>query len=231
MYQGIPTQGLAFLRGLAKNNDREWFQPRKEIFETQLKAPMEQLVEAVNAELLKFAPEHITDPKKALYRIYRDTRFSNDKTPYKNHIAANFPRRNVVKHASAGYYFHIAAKQIGIAAGVWMPGPDELFAIRTWLTEHHAAFLKAAKAAGKTMGALQGSSLARSPKGFAPEHPAAELVRMKQWIFWQEMDVKVATTAQVVPELIKRFRAAAPVVEALNAALGRTRATAARSPL
>src|SRR5947207_5514614 len=103
MFSGIPKEGVAFLRALSRNNDREWFQPRKEIFESKLKAPMEQLVEAINAELLKFSPDHITDPKKALYRIYRDTRFSKDKTPYKTHIAANFPHRNLVKHAAAGY--------------------------------------------------------------------------------------------------------------------------------
>ena len=76
MFPGFPPEALKFLRGLERNNRREWFQPRKEIFETKLKAPMMELVEAINAELPGFAPEHINDPKKAVYRIYRDTRFS-----------------------------------------------------------------------------------------------------------------------------------------------------------
>ena len=101
MFPGFPAEGLEFLRKLAKNNKREWFQPRKEIFEAKVKQPMIELVEAVNAELLKFAPDHINDPKKAVYRIYRDTRFSADKTPYKTHIAAVFPPRGRPREASA----------------------------------------------------------------------------------------------------------------------------------
>ena len=93
MFSGFPPETLKFLRALARNNRREWFQPRKETFETKVKAPMTELVEGINAELLAFAPDHITDPKKAIYRIYRDTRFSADKTPYKTHFAAIFPRR------------------------------------------------------------------------------------------------------------------------------------------
>ena len=82
------------------------------------------LIEAINVELMDFAPDHVTDPKKAFYRIYRDTRFSTDKTPYKTHIAAIFPRRNLHKHASAGFYFQISPKEVGIAAGMYMPGPE-----------------------------------------------------------------------------------------------------------
>ena len=80
---------FTFLRELAENNDRDWFQPRKEIFETKLKAPMLELIESINAELMDFAPEHVTDPKKALYRIYRDTRFG-DKTPFKTNVGIQF---------------------------------------------------------------------------------------------------------------------------------------------
>jgi uncharacterized protein (TIGR02453 family) len=113
----FPAEALTFLKGLEKNNRREWFQPRKEIFDTKLKEPMLQFVEAINAELLKFAPEHITEPKKAVYRIYRDTRFSKDKTPYKTHLGAIFPRRGLGKDAGAGFYFHVSAKEVGIACG------------------------------------------------------------------------------------------------------------------
>ena len=82
----FPPEALTFLRGLARNNDRDWFNARKQTYETKLKAPMLEIVEAINAELMDFAPEHVTDPKRAIYRIYRDTRFSNDKTPYKTQI-------------------------------------------------------------------------------------------------------------------------------------------------
>jgi len=100
-----------------------------------------------------------------------------------------------------------------------MPGPEELFAIRTWLTENHAMFRKAAKGPEKLMGKLHGDSLARSPKGFDPAHPAADLVRMKSWLYWIELDVKLAESPKLFGEVMKRFRAAAPVVALLNTPL------------
>src|SRR5271170_3771184 len=115
MFPGFPPEALKFLRGLERNNRREWFQPRKETFKTKVKAPMLDLVEAINAQLPGFAPEHINDPKKAVYRIYRDTRFSPDKTPYKTHIAAIFPRRGLDRLTSAGFYFHLSPDETGVA--------------------------------------------------------------------------------------------------------------------
>src|SRR5215468_7665110 len=108
MFVGFPPEALKFFRALARNNRREWFQPRKETFETKVKAPMTELVEAINAELLEFAPAHINDPKKAVYRIYRDTRFSADKTPYKTHLAAIFMCHGMAKHSTAGFYLQIS---------------------------------------------------------------------------------------------------------------------------
>lgn len=219
MFPGFSPEALTFLRGLKRNNRREWFQPRKEIFETRLKTPMIQLVEAINAELLRFAPDHITDPKKAVYRIYRDTRFSADKTPYKTHVAAIFPHHGLGKQSSAGFYFHLTAKSVGIAAGSYMPGPDELRAVRTWLAENHKEFRAAARRPQKTLGKLEGSAVTRMPKGFAAGHPAEDLIRMKQWLYWVELDAKLATSPRLLPELVKRFRAAAPVIAMLNAPL------------
>jgi uncharacterized protein (TIGR02453 family) len=219
MFPGFPPEALKFLRGLERNNRREWFQPRKEIFETKVKAPMVDLVEAINSALPGFAPEHINDPKKAVYRIYRDTRFSPDKTPYKTHIAAIFPRRGIGKHSSAGFYVHLSPKSFGIASGAYMPGPEELRAMRTWLAENHAAFRKAARGPEKLMGKLHGDSLARAPKGFDPAHPAADLIKMKSWLYWIELEAGLAESPKLFLEVIKRFRAAAPVVEMLNSPL------------
>jgi len=215
----FPADALTFLRGLARNNDREWFNARKEVFETKLKGPMIALIEEINAELMDFAPEHVTDPKKAFYRIYRDTRFSPDKTPYKTHIAAIFPRKGLEKHAAAGFYFQLSPKGVGIAAGMYAPGPDELRAVRTFLAENHAKFRVAAKAPEKLFGKLQGESVTRMPKGFDTESPAADLLKMKQWMFWRELDVPLATSPKLKAELVKRFRAAAPVVDMLNSGI------------
>ena len=96
-FSGFPEAGMQFFRGLKRNNRREWFQSRKHVYDAQLKAPMVELVTALTAEMMRFAPDHVADPAKAIYRIYRDTRFGKDKTPYKTHIAAIFPRRGRIQ--------------------------------------------------------------------------------------------------------------------------------------
>jgi uncharacterized protein (TIGR02453 family) len=225
MFPGFPAEALKFFRDLQKNNNREWFQPRKELFEAKVKAPMIALVEAINVEFAKFAPEYITDPKKAVYRIYRDIRFSADKTPYKTHIAASFSRHSGAKEgsgghgSSAGYFFSVGPKEVGIAGGVYEPSPEQLFAVRTWLAENHAEFCKLCRPAEKLMGEMHGESLTRMPKGFPTEHAAADLMKRKRWIYWAALDAKVATSPKILPELIKRFKAMLPMMEALNVPL------------
>src|SRR5271155_1193372 len=93
-FPGFSPETVKFFRALKRNNDRDWFLPRKEIFESTVRAPMMELVEALNGEFAGFAPDYINDPKKAVYRIYRDVRFSADKSPYKTHLAAIFPKRS-----------------------------------------------------------------------------------------------------------------------------------------
>lgn len=223
MFPGFPPEGLKFLRALKRNNDREWFQARKETFDTKVMEPMLALIDEVNQGLFKFAPDHATPPKKAVYRIYRDTRFSNDKTPYKTHIAAIFPRKGLPKHASAGFYFQISPENVGFAAGAYMPGPEELLAVRKFITANHTEFAAACKKAAKTCGELGGSALVRSPKGFDPEHAAAELVRKKQWFFWKEMKPDLAGSPKVAAEIVKYFQASTPIVNMLNVAFTKTK--------
>jgi uncharacterized protein (TIGR02453 family) len=208
----FPPEAITFLKNLAKNNTRDWFQPRKETFDTKLKEPMLAFVESINAELLKFAPEHITEPKKAVYRIYRDTRFSKDKTPYKTHLGAIFPRRGLHRDAGAGFYFHVSPKEVGIAIGVYSPDREQLLKIRHFIADNHQLF----RASNKLMGSIQGSTLQRAPKGFHPEHPAIDLIKMKQWYWWVELDPALATSPKLKAEIAKRFRAMAPMVELLN---------------
>jgi uncharacterized protein (TIGR02453 family) len=127
----------AFFSGLEENNNREWFQAHKASYEEHVKLPMHALIEALNRRLLAFAPDYITDPARAVYRIYRDTRFSHDKTPYKTHIAATFHHRALEKNISPGLYFSVSHKEIEIAGGLYMPGPDQLLTVRTHIAAHH----------------------------------------------------------------------------------------------
>lgn len=231
-FQGFPKEGMSFLRTLEKNNARDWFQPRKEIYETKVQAPMRELLEALNADLAKFAPEYFADPKKAIYRIHRDTRFSNDKTPYKTHIAANVPRRGMDKHAAAGFYLSVAPKGVDVAGGVYMPGPEELLTLRMHLALNHARFRKLAgtKKLVSLMGELQGEALVRVPKGFAPGTPAEDLIKRKQWYFYRTLDAKLAAGPGLRKELKDRFQAMLPVLEFLNEPLLK-RAAKPKDPL
>ncbi len=221
-FSGFPQQGLTFLQELKANNTREWFTPRKDVFDNSVKAPMVALVEAVNAELADFAPDYLTEPAKAIYRIYRDTRFSHDKTPYKTHIAANLHKQGADKHAAAGYYFSVGADEIEIAAGVYMPGPEELLRLRQHISGHFDEFSKLAgdKAVTKLVGALQGDALSRPPKGFSAEDPALEWIKKKQWYYFKtDLDLGLAVTPKLLPEIVKRLRAMTPMVTFFNRGL------------
>jgi uncharacterized protein (TIGR02453 family) len=217
-FSGFSPDALAFLRSLKRNNRREWFQPRKEKYEALIKAPMLEFVAEVNEELARFAPAYVTPPAKAVYRIYRDTRFSPDKTPYKTHIAAIFPRNSALKREGAVFYLHFTEKELLAFGGVWGPDRDELLAYRTLLQQNHEEFqsLLNNKSLRKTVGGLQGEQLSRMPKGFPVDHPAEGLLRQKQWYLESTLPISVLTTPRVVPELAKRFAAMAPMVEFLN---------------
>jgi uncharacterized protein (TIGR02453 family) len=219
MFRGFPSEGLSFLGALKRNNNREWFQPRKEIFESKVRGPMLELVNAINGELAKFAPDYITDPKKAVYRIYRDTRFSADKTPYKTHIAAGFPRGGKGKGPVPGYFFSIGPKEIGIAGGIYELTPEMTLAIRTWLAGNHEAFRKIARGPVKLMGELHGESLTRAPKGFPADHPALDLIKMKRWLYYKTLDADLAKSSKITGELVKRFKLMLPMMEQLHRAL------------
>lgn len=218
-FPGFPGEGIHFLRGLARNNKREWFQPRKQIYEEQVKQPMRALVEAVNAALMNFAPEFVTEPEKAIYRIYRDTRFSKDKTPYKTHIAASFHHRGSGGHSDAGFYFSISHKEVAIGGGVYMPQPAELLAIRNHLAERHEEFRRilSARQVRDLFAELQGQQLSRVPKGFACDHPAADLLRFKQFILYKELPLDLATTPELYKEVLKRFGVMTPFLKFLTA--------------
>jgi len=220
-FAGFPREAIVFFKGLERNNRREWFQPRKQIYDEQVKAPMAELIRGLTAEMMRFAPDYVTEPEKAIYRIYRDTRFSKDKTPYKTHVAAVFPRRGLSKHGGGGLYFSVSAKEIEVAGGVYMPGPEQLLAIRGHIAGHEREFRKiiGSRSLKLLMGELQGEQLSRVPKGFPCDHPAADLLRYKQWLYFVTLEPGMATTPKLLAEVRKRFEVMMPLIEFLNAPL------------
>jgi len=224
-FPGFSREGIEFLHSLARHNKREWFQPRKSIFEEQVKQPMLALVEAVNAALSGFAPDYVTEPEKAVFRIYRDTRFSKDKTPYKDHIAASFHRHTGLPHGDAGYYFAVSPKEVAMGGGIYMPEPQTLLTLRNHIATRHEELRKilADRTLRRLLGDLQGEQLSRVPKGFQPDHPAADLLRFKQLFVYVELPPDLATTPALYTEIVKRFRAMVPFLNFLTEPLGRGR--------
>lgn len=209
---------MKFLRSIKRNNNREWFQARKHIFEAELKEPMTRLVEEINGALIKFAPEYVTEPKKAIFRIYRDTRFSEDKTPYKTHIAAWFKRSGFNDKSAGGFYFHVSADDLVVAGGVYMPPPDQIFAIRTHLLDHYERYwtITSSKKVKALLDHFERNRLSRDPKGFPKDHPAGELIRQKQWGYGATLPATIATTSKLQAEIVKRFEVLTPIVDFLN---------------
>jgi uncharacterized protein (TIGR02453 family) len=217
-FPGFSREGLKFLRDLKKNNDREWFTPRKATFEDHLRLPMIELITAVQGEMAGFAPHYGTDPAKCMYRIYRDTRFAKDKTPYKTHVGALIWRNGTEKNDAAAYYFAVSPEAVEIGAGLYTCEPDALRAVR----EHIAADTSAFRATFESrkvktlMGELYGESTTRVPKGFDPAHPGAELLKRKRYFLYKELEPALAMSSKIVKEIVTRFEAMAPFVEFLN---------------
>ncbi len=221
-FAGFPKTTLPFFQKLAKNNNREWFEANKAVYESEVKAPMLALVDAIGRDMIDYAPEFIPeDLKKAIFRIYRDVRFSKDKTPYKTNIAAAFRRQGLGKNEGASFYVHLDNQEFLVAAGIYMPDPDLLRRLRAHVERHHERLRAIVndKPRRKLVGDLQGDVMTRLPKGFLPGHPAEDLLKRKMYIYWTEMPPALAETPKALGEVTKRFRAMAPLVYFLNEAL------------
>jgi len=223
---------LKFLRALKRNNRRDWFDPRKPLFESTLKAPMLMVIEAVTHAMTAFAPEHVRPAPKCMMRIYRDTRFSNDKTPYKNQVAAWWSRHGLEKTSGGGFFFHLSSTELVIAAGVYMPEREQLLAIRAFLLDHHGELRKLLndKKLRQLFELDHGELLSRPPKGFAKEHRAMDLLKCRQWAVVAKLAPEAALEPSLVQQIVTHFRAAAPLVALLNRPL-QPPAEAKRQPL
>jgi uncharacterized protein (TIGR02453 family) len=220
----LRPEGLKFLRGLERNNDREWFNERKAVYEAELKEPMLAVIRKITDAMTEFAPNHVRPAEKSLFRIYRDTRFSNNKLPYKTHVAAWWSHTGMEKTSGAGYYFQVSPKGVVIAAGAYMPEKEQLAAIRHWLLENHRAFRKVLRTAAlrKAFDEFEGEALTRPPKGFPPDHPAMDLIKQKQWGLSTTLPAETALETVFAQTVIKHFKLLAPLVDALNTPIAAT---------
>ncbi len=218
-FAGFPEDALKFFRQLKKNNTREWFAENKERFESSVKEPMESLLSTLAEGVRSIDPAIVIDPKKSLYRIYRDTRFSKDKTPYKLWIAASFTHAGKNKTNDPGFYFHVSADEVGIGGGLYMPMPDQLRRLRAVLDTRARELraILAEKTFRARFGELQGETLSRVPQGYDKEHPDADLLKMKQFFCWASLDAKSACSPDLPDLLLKHIAAMHPLVRWLLA--------------
>jgi uncharacterized protein (TIGR02453 family) len=219
-------EAMKFLAGLARHNDREWFEQRREIYERALKQPMIALIDEISTAMEDFAPEHVRPPHKIMMRIYRDTRFSKNKLPYKTHLAAWWARRGMEKTSGGGFYLQVSPREVMVAAGVYMPEREQLLALRRWMAEHHEEYRaltrRLRKPRGKSAGAFEGidaQALTRMPRGFAADHPADELLRARNWGVRLALPAEIVLEPSLAGEIARRFRMAAPLVAQLNGAI------------
>ncbi len=233
-FTGFTPESIQFLVDLAVNNDRAWFQPRKADYERLLKEPLEALCDALEGEFRSRGIPLHADARRSPFRIYRDTRFSKDKSPYKTHVAASFgwagdgtdptdPRgRSHAEsvHASGGY-FHLQPGEIYVGGGVWHPDPSWLRAFRERIDRDGASFraLVDEPAFAAAFGSIgdDGESLKRVPAPYPADHPAADLLRKKNITFGRRIDDSEAMSAALPTLLADAFETATPLMRWLAA--------------
>lgn len=200
----INKEAFTFLKTLAANNNRDWFNEHKDqykILETEVKGFYQLLMEQIRL--------HDDIERLKMFRIYRDVRFSKDKTPFKTHFAGSFSRAG--NRLRGGYYLRLKPTESFMAAGFWEPNKEDLFRIRKELEMDASVFRKVIEepAFRKTWGSITGDELKTAPKGFEKEHPDIELIRKKQFIFvrnFTDTEVFSANFLSVVNDSFKMIR-------------------------
>ncbi len=223
-------KALTFLRGLARHNRKEWFEDHRGDYERELKAPLAALIEEMDVRLAEFAPEIVGSPKKSAFRIHRDVRFSKDKSPYKTHVACWFFHRDVgtrivseAVHGGAGFYIQVKPGESFCGGGIWMPPRPALQKIRECLVDDLDGFetIVKDKAFRRRFGALdEEGRLTRVPRGYAPDHPAAEWLRYPSFTVGTDLSDAEVTSSRLPTTLARHYAALTPFVRWLNSALG-----------
>lgn len=229
-FTGFRPGALAFLRRLRRNNTRAWFERNRSVYETEVRDPMRALVEEMDVRLARLAPELTGDPRRSVFRIHRDVRFSPDKSPYKTNAACQFFHHDAgrgagqdAEGAGAGLYFQLADGDCFVAGGIWMPARPALEKIREAVAEEPEALDRIVGAAAfrRRFGELDREAmLTRLPRGYAPDHPAARWLRFKSFTATRPLAASEVTGARLPGTLERDFAALLPLVRWLNGAIG-----------
>ena len=208
---------LTFLKELDKNNNRDWFAENKDRYENDVRTPALEYIEAMAPAFDRISPYCEAKAKKvggSLMRVYRDTRFGKDKTPYKTNIGIHFRHVRAKDVHAPGFYLHIEPGDVFIGAGIWRPESSTLSAVRQLIDEYPKEWqaLKR-KITGKAGLTLTGDSLKRPPKGYDKEHPLLEDLKRKDFIATVNLPMTSVYKADFHKETAKLFKAASPLVK------------------
>lgn len=231
-FRGFTPAALTFLRALKKNNRREWFAEHRATYEREIKAPMKALVEELDVRFATLAPEFVGDQKTSVFRIHRDIRFSQDKSPYKTHAALwifhRAPGRGVGQtvDGGAGFYFHLEPGGCMVAGGLWMPPSPKLQLIRDAIVDDVKGWeaIVRDRSFVKRFGGLTeddpGVLLKRLPRGYAPGHPAERWLRFNSFTASRALSDTDVQSPKLAAMVMRDFTAMIPFARWLNRALG-----------
>jgi uncharacterized protein (TIGR02453 family) len=215
---------LGFLSDLKENNNREWFQTNKKRYEREVKEPMLRFISDFGPHLASISSQMVADPRPvggSMFRIYRDVRFSKDKSPYKTHAAAQFRHVAGKDVHGPGYYVHIAPGEVFAGAGIWRPDGKTLAKIRAAIVERPESWQKAITTPEFVASQrLSGDSLKRPPRGFDPDHPLIDDLKRKDYVSSTVLSEELVCRADFIERYAVICRAAAPFMEFLTEAVG-----------
>ncbi|HKC49734.1 MAG TPA: DUF2461 domain-containing protein [Myxococcota bacterium] len=214
----IPPSVFAFLRTLARHNERAWFNANKERYQREMRDPLLAFIAGFAEKLERITGRLVADPSPvggSLFRIYRDTRFAKDKSPYKTHAGIYFGRAEGRDSPAPGFYLHVEPGKVFMAAGIWRPEPDVLKQVRDAIVAQPARWKRVGR------GLDDGEKLARPPRGYPAEHPLVEDLKRKQFIVSHEFGERDASKPGFSERYAAACRAAVPLLEFLTEAVGR----------
>jgi len=223
-YACFTPETIRFLHELRDNNNRDWFKENKTRYEEQVLDVALRFIQSMQDPLEKMAPHFTAIPKRmggSLMRVYRDARFSKDKTPYKTNIGIQFRHEQARDVHAPGYYVHIDPEQIFIGVGMWRPDSEPLFGIRQRIVNKEAEWLRASRDKSFTRHFhLGGQTLTRAPRGFDKDHPLLDDIKRKDFIAIKNLDLDAATQPRFQQQVETAFRAGTAYMEFLCKAVG-----------
>jgi len=224
-FEGFPDEMFRFLRELKKHNDREWFNANKERYKAFVVAPMVSFIEAMDGRLARVSDCFIADPRPnggSMFRIYRDTRFSKDKSPYKEHVACHFRHMSGKDAHAPGFYVHLEPDDVFFGGGIWHAPNPVLNRIRQAIVDDPDTWKSSTrkKSFRDRFGALAGDRLKRPPQGFDPDHPYVEDLKRKDYFGVQSVDPKLARSPKFIDEVTSAFVALKPFMAFITSAVG-----------